>query len=147
LTDRLEEQAYAYFAKIDELGGMVQAVKQGFPQREIADAAFDLQREIDSGRRIVVGVNAFAEGDHRETEILRIDRELEGKQIDRLRAARAGRDSAALQSSLTAIESAAAVETNLMPLLIAAARAGATEGEIVHTLQRVWGDYRETPVF
>jgi methylmalonyl-CoA mutase N-terminal domain/subunit len=147
LTDRLEELAYGYFAKIDELGGMVQAVKRGFPQREIADAAFDLQREIDSGRRIVVGVNAFTEGDHRETEILRIDRELERKQIERLRAARAGRDGGALQSSLAEIRSAAAGETNLMPLLIDAARAGATEGEIVEALQRVWGDYRETPVY
>src|SRR4051794_27034194 len=63
LTDRIEEQAYEYFAKIDELGGMVQAVKDGYPQREIADAAFELQREIDSGRRIVVGVNSFTDGD------------------------------------------------------------------------------------
>src|SRR6476619_5364703 len=72
LTDRMEEQAYAYFAKIDELGGMVDAVKAGFPQREIADAAFTLQQEIDAGRRIVVGVNAFTEGDEAETPILRI---------------------------------------------------------------------------
>src|SRR6201997_1600202 len=71
LTDRMEEQCYAYFEKIDELGGMVDAVKRGFPQREIADAAFALQQEIDAGRRIVVGVNAFTEGDEAETPILR----------------------------------------------------------------------------
>src|SRR5438477_6967444 len=69
LTDELERQAYAYFARIDELGGMVEAVKQNYPQREIADAAFDLQCEIDSGKRIVVGVNAFTEGDEEETTI------------------------------------------------------------------------------
>jgi methylmalonyl-CoA mutase N-terminal domain/subunit len=63
LTDRMEQQAHEYFAKIDQLGGMVQAVKEGYPQREIADAAFDLQREIDSGKRVVVGVNALTEGD------------------------------------------------------------------------------------
>jgi len=148
LTDRLEQHCYEYFRKIDELGGMVEAVKRGFPQREIADAAFDLQREIDGGRRIVVGVNAFTEGDDRETSILRIDQELERKQIERLRAAKSGRDGAALEGSLAAIRAAAARErSNLMPLLIEAARAGASEGEIVESLQQVWGDYRELPVF
>ena len=86
LTDRLEQQAYEYFAKIDELGGMVQAVKDGFPQREIADAAFELQREIDSGRRIVVGVNSYTEGDDAATPILRIDPALERRQVDKLTA-------------------------------------------------------------
>jgi methylmalonyl-CoA mutase, N-terminal domain len=148
LTDRLEQHCYEYFRKIDELGGMVDAVKRGFPQREIADAAFDLQREIDSGRRIVVGVNAFTEGDDGETAILRIDRELERKQVDRLRAARSGRDAAAVEATLAAIRAAAARDReNLMPLLIEAARAGASEGEIVSSLQQVWGDYRELPVF
>jgi methylmalonyl-CoA mutase, N-terminal domain len=147
LTDRLEELAYDYFHKIDELGGMVEAVKQGFPQREIADAAFDLQREIDSGQRIVVGVNAFTEGGDSETPILRIDPALERKQIDRVRAAKANRDSAALEAVLAALKDAAAGRRNLMPLLLDAARARATEGEIVETLQQVWGDYRELPAF
>src|SRR5450755_3672424 len=89
LTDRLETMAYEYFEKIDELGGMVEAVKRGFPQREIADAAFHLQTEIDAGRRIVVGVNASTEGDGDETPILRIDPALERKQIDRLHSSRA----------------------------------------------------------
>ncbi len=86
----MEARAYEYFAKIDELGGMVEAVKQGYPQREIADAAFELQMEIDSGRRTVVGVNRFTEGDEQATELLRIDPTLERKQIDRVKAARAG---------------------------------------------------------
>jgi methylmalonyl-CoA mutase, N-terminal domain len=147
LTDRLEELAYEYFRKIDELGGMVEAVKQGFPQREIADAAFDLQREIDAGQRIVVGVNAYTEGGDNGTPILRIDPALEQEQIERVRAAKANRDGAALEAVLAALKDAAAGQRNLMPLLLDAARARATEGELVETLQQVWGDYRELPAF
>jgi methylmalonyl-CoA mutase N-terminal domain/subunit len=147
LTDLMEERAYAYFRKIDELGGMVEAVKRGFPQREIADAAFELQTEIDAGRRIVVGVNRYTEGDEQATEILRIDPALEAKQIARVKAVRADRDGAAVAACLAAIKDAAAGPTNLMPLLVDAARAHVSEGEIVQTLQEVWGDYREQPVF
>jgi len=147
LTDRMEEHCYAYFEKIDQLGGMVEAVKQGYPQREIADAAFELQQEIDAGRRIVVGVNAFTEGDEAETPILRIDPAMERRQVERVRAARAGRDSAPVEGVLSALRVAAANGENLMPLLIDAARAHVTEGEIVHALQEVWGDYRERPAF
>jgi methylmalonyl-CoA mutase N-terminal domain/subunit len=148
LTDRMEEQAYTYFARIDEVGGMVEAVKAGFPQREIADAAFTLQQEIDSGRRIVVGVNALTEGDETPTPILRVDPALERKQISRLNAVRARRDAAAVEAALSQIRVAAASRhQNLMPYLLGAARVHASEGEIVHALQGVWGDYRETPVF
>ncbi len=147
LTDLMEEQAYAYFRKIDELGGMVEAVKRGFPQREIADAAFELQTEIDAGRRAVVGVNRYTEGDELATEILRIDPALEGKQIGRVQAARADRDEAVVAATLAAIKDAAGGQVNLMPLLLDAARAHVSEGEIVQTLQQVWGDYREQPVF
>ena len=148
LTDRMERQAYRYFEKIDELGGMVEAVKQGFPQREIADAAFALQQEIERGERIVVGVNAYTEQNERATAILRIDPALEGKQIGRLKAFRARRDSSAVASVLGALKTAAATPaTNLMPLLLDAARAHATEGETVAALQEVWGDYREAPSF
>jgi methylmalonyl-CoA mutase N-terminal domain/subunit len=147
LTDRMEEQAYDYFRKIDELGGMVEAVKRGYPQREIADAAFELQHEIDSGRRVVVGVNRYTEGDEQATQILRIDPALEQQQSDRVRAVRADRDDASVVQILESIKQAAGTDTNLMPLLIDAARAHVSEGEIVHALQQVWGDYRELPVF
>jgi methylmalonyl-CoA mutase, N-terminal domain len=148
LTDRMEELAYDYFQKIDQLGGMVEAVKRGFPQREIADAAFELQHEIDSGRRTVVGVNRFTEGDEGQLAILRIDPALEQQQITRVQAARADRDQEAVAAVLRAIGEAAENEqTNLMPLLIDAARAGVSEGEIVQALQQVWGDYHELPVF
>jgi methylmalonyl-CoA mutase N-terminal domain/subunit len=147
LTDRLEHHCYEYFRKIDELGGMVDAVKRGFPQREIADAAFDLQREIDEGRRVVVGVNAFTEGDDGGTEILRIDKALEARQVDQVKAFKAARDMAGVEAVLLAIREAAAHDVNLMPLLIDAARLGVSEGEMVESLQQVWGDYRELPVF
>jgi methylmalonyl-CoA mutase N-terminal domain/subunit len=147
LTDQMEAQAYEYFAKIDELGGMVEAVKQGYPQREIADAAFELQMEIDSGRRTVVGVNRFTEGDEQATEILRIDPALEQKQINRVRAIRAQRDEAAVSACLEKIKAAGAGDQNLMPLFLDAGRAGVSEGEIVSALQEIWGDYREIPAF
>jgi methylmalonyl-CoA mutase N-terminal domain/subunit len=147
LTNRMEEQAYAYFAKIDELGGMVEAVKQNYPQREIADASFELQREIDAGRRVVVGVNAFTEGDDAETPILRIDPTLERRQVEKLRAVKADRDTRALEHALADLKAAADSQRNLMPMLVDAARLHASEGEIVHALQDVWGDYRERPVF
>jgi methylmalonyl-CoA mutase N-terminal domain/subunit len=148
LTDRLEQQAYAYFAKIDELGGMVQAVKRGYPQREIADASFSLQQEIEAGRRIAVGVNAYTEGGGEQTPILRIDPSVERKQINRLNGFRARRDGVAVERSLASLRQAASTDSeNLMPTLLEAARAHASEGEIVEALQAVWGQYREAPVF
>ena len=148
LTDRMEQRAYGYFSKIDELGGMVQAVKLNYPQREIADAAFALQREIDSGERIVVGVNSFVAADEQPIPTLRVDPALERKQIGRLRAARARRDGAAVERALATLrDDAAHDDRNLMEPLLACARAHASEGEIVQSLQQVFGDYAETPVF
>jgi methylmalonyl-CoA mutase, N-terminal domain len=148
LTDEMERQAYDYFAKIDELGGMVEAVKRNFPQREIADAAFRYQQEVDSGERVVVGVNAFQTPDEEPIEILRIDPALERKQIDRLQSVRAGRDAAEVERALGALrEHAARPDANLVPALLDCARAHASEGEIVGALQDVFGTYSEAPVF
>jgi methylmalonyl-CoA mutase N-terminal domain/subunit len=148
LTDRMEEAAYDYFRRIDELGGMVEAVKQNFCQREIADASYELQGRIDHGDRIVVGVNRYTEGDDGQTEILRIDPALERKQIDRVAAVRGRRESAAVEAGLAALKDAAARDgENLMPHLLDVARAHATEGEIISALQEVFGSYTETPVF
>jgi methylmalonyl-CoA mutase, N-terminal domain len=147
LTDRMEQAAYEYFQRIDELGGMVEAIKQNYPQREIADASFRLQREIERGERIVVGVNRYQQAEERPLSILRIPPELERKQIDRVRAIRAGRDAAAAERALNQLREAAASERNLMEPLLDAARAHCTEGEIVESLQRVFGTYTETPVF
>jgi len=147
LTDEMERQAYAYFARIDELGGMVEAVKRNFPQREIADASYELQGEIDSGRRLVVGVNSYRNEDEEPLPILRIDPALERKQIGRVQAVRAARDAARVEAVLAEVRRQAATGANLMPVLLDCARAHATEGEIVHALQDVWGAYTETPVF
>ena len=148
LTDEMEARAYEYFAKIDELGGMVDAVKLNYPQREIADAAFTLQREIDAEERVVVGVNRYVLADEQPIPTLRIDAALEPKQIGRLQAARARRDGAAVERALAALrEDAAHEDRNLMDPLLACARAHASEGEIVQSLQQVFGDYTETPVF
>ncbi len=127
---------------------MVEAVKLNYPQREIADAAFALQQEIDSGERVVVGVNSFLATDEQPIPTLRVDPALERKQIGRLQAARAGRDGAAVERALAALrEDAAHADRNLMEPLLDCARAHASEGEIVQSLQQVFGDYAETPVF
>jgi len=147
LTDEMEEAAYGYFARIDELGGMVEAIRRNFPQREIADASFRFQQELNERKRIVVGVNDFVQEDDDETPILRIDPALEQKQVDRLQATRARRDGAEVERTLAELKAAAAGEANLMPPIIAAARARVSEGEMIAALQEVFGTYTESPVF
>jgi methylmalonyl-CoA mutase, N-terminal domain len=151
LTDRMEQRCYEYFAKIDQLGGMVAAVKSNYPQREIADAAFELQQQIDAGERVVVGVNRFESDAEEPIPTLRVDPALERKQLDRLQGTRARRDGAEVERTLAALRAAAAdgegEGANLMEPLLDCARAHASEGEIVESLQRVFGDYTETPVF
>ena len=147
LTDEMERAAYEYFARIDELGGMVEAIKQSYPQREIAEASFRLQEEIERGERVVVGVNRYQQEDERQLEILRIPAELERKQIGRVQTVRARREPGAVESALSELRGAAAADRNLMEPLLDCARAHASEGEIVQSLQRVFGTYTETPVF
>jgi methylmalonyl-CoA mutase, N-terminal domain len=148
LTDEMERAAYEYFARIDELGGMVEAIKRGFPQREIADASFRYQQEVDSGRRVVVGVNEYRLEGEEPVELHRADPAVERKQGDRLQRTRADRDSAAVEGALAELKRAAAADgENLMPHFIEAARARASEGEMIASLQEVFGSYTEQPVF
>jgi methylmalonyl-CoA mutase N-terminal domain/subunit len=147
LTDRMEAAAYEFFAKIDELGGMVAAIEANYPQREIADAAYRYQEEVDSGQRIVVGVNGYQHEDEGHIELLRIAPELERKQVGRIQAVKAARDGGAVESALGALREAAAGDVNLMEPLLDCARVNCSEGEIVQSLQRVFGTYTETPVF
>ncbi|HYZ28869.1 MAG TPA: methylmalonyl-CoA mutase family protein, partial [Thermoleophilaceae bacterium] len=135
------------FRKIDELGGMVQAIEQNYPQREIAEASFRYQEEVESGQRIIVGVNGYEVDDDPPLEILRIAPELERKQVGRVQAVRSGRDGVAAESALAALREGAAADVNLMDPLLDCARADCTEGEIIESLQRVFGTYTETPVF
>jgi methylmalonyl-CoA mutase, N-terminal domain len=146
LTDEMERAADEYFARIDELGGMVEAIKQNFPQREIADASFRYQQEVDQRKRIVVGVNDYI-SDESETPILRIDPALERKQKGRVEATKARRDSAEVERTLAELKAAAATDANLMPPIIACAKARVSEGEMVAALQQVFGRYTELPVF
>ncbi len=147
LTDEMEAAAYGYFARIDELGGMVEAIRRNYPQREIADASFTYQQELNERKRIVVGVNDFVQDDEEPTPILKIDPALERKQVDRLQATRARRDGAAVETALSDLKAVAAGEGNLMPPILAAARARATEGEMIAAMQEVFGTYTESPVF
>jgi methylmalonyl-CoA mutase, N-terminal domain len=148
LTNRLEQEAYDYFGRIRDLGGVVEAIKENFFQREIAEASFRFQSEVESGERVIVGVNRFADADERELEILKIDAALEQKQIDRVQAVRIRRDSAAAESALARLKrEAAEADTNLMPAIIDASRAYVTMGEMCEALRETWGVWRETPVF
>ncbi len=148
LTNTLETQAYEYFDRIERLGGVVPAIKDNFFQREIADASFRYQSEVESGKRVVVGVNRYLLEDEEPIPILKIDPALEQKQIERLAAVRARRDSAAVEALLAALKEAAATDgVNLMPPIVDAARAYVTLGEMCDALREVWGVWRETPVF
>jgi methylmalonyl-CoA mutase N-terminal domain/subunit len=148
LTNRMEQAVEEYFAAIDERGGIVAAIAEGYPQREIADAAFRYQSQLDSGERIIVGVNAFTEVvDGQSPDVLIIDVDVEREQADRLAQLRAGRDNTSVATRLDALKEVAAGTENTMPAIIDAVRARATEGEIVAALREVFGVYRETPVF
>jgi methylmalonyl-CoA mutase, N-terminal domain len=148
LTNRLEAEAYDYFDRIRTLGGVIPAIKENFFQREIADASFRYQSEVEAKQRIIVGVNRYELEEDTSVEILRIDPALEQKQVDRVQALRARRDSAAVEAALTALKQAAARDdANLMPLIVDASRAYVTMGEMCDGLREVWGVWRETPVF
>jgi methylmalonyl-CoA mutase N-terminal domain/subunit len=148
LTDEMEIAAHEYFARIDELGGMIAAIEQSFPQREIADAAFRHQQEVDSGLRIVVGVNDYLQDDDEPIPTQRVDPALERKQAGRVAAVRARRETAEVERTLAELEEAASSpDANLMPPIIECARVFATEGEMVAALQEVFGTYTENPVY
>jgi methylmalonyl-CoA mutase N-terminal domain/subunit len=147
LTNRLETEAYEYFDRIRALGGVVPAIKENFFQREIADASFRYQSEVEAKQRIIVGVNRYQQREDTELEILRIDPALETKQIERVTALRARRDSAKVEETLAALKRGAEGDENLMPLIVDASRAYVTMGEMCDTLREIWGVWRETPVF
>jgi methylmalonyl-CoA mutase N-terminal domain/subunit len=146
LTDEMERQAEAYFKRVDELGGVIPAIEAGFFQKEIADAAFRYQQELEDKRRLVVGINEFLVDDDPPIDILRIDPKLESQQAARVQEVRRKRDAAKCSKALTDLGKAAAGTDNLMPYILDAVRAYATEGEIMQTLIGVFGLYTETAV-
>jgi methylmalonyl-CoA mutase N-terminal domain/subunit len=147
LTSELERQAYEYFDRIEELGGVVPAIEENFFQREIAEASYRYQSEVEAKQRIIVGVNRYELEDEQPLEILRIDPALEQKQIDSVQAVRGRRDSAAVEHALAELKRAAEGDANLMEPIMDASRLYVTMGEMCDALRDVWGIWRETPVF
>jgi methylmalonyl-CoA mutase, N-terminal domain len=148
LTNRLEAEAYEYFDRIRKLGGVIAAIKENFFQREIAEASFRYQHEVEQRQRIIVGVNRYQHADEEPLELLHIDPSLEEEQISRVRALRARRDSAAVEQALTRLKEDAAHEhRNLMGPIVDASKVYVTMGEMCDALRGVWGVWRETPVF
>ncbi len=148
LTNELERQAYDYFERIEELGGVIPAIEQNFMQREIAEASFRYQSEVERRERVVVGVNRYELDEEQPIELLRIDPALEQKQIERVQAVRERRDTAAAEAALARLKEDAAHEgRNLMEPIMDASRAYVTMGEMCDALREVWGTWRETPVF
>jgi methylmalonyl-CoA mutase N-terminal domain/subunit len=146
LTDQLEREAEGLFAEIEAQGGVVAAIEGGWFQRQIAGSAARFQREVESGRRVIVGVNDFVEEHEPALDILRIGEDADRMQRDALRALRASRDAAAVTARLAALRSAALADQNVIPAMLDCARAYCTLHEIRDVLERVYGAYRE-PVF
>ncbi len=143
LTDEMERRALEHIRRIDELGGMLRAVEEGYPQREIAESAYRWQRDIESGERIVVGVNRFRSDEAEPIPILKIDETVARAQVERLRAVKAERDGSRAAETLAALERAAREGANVVPPVIEAVKAYATLGEISDVLRKVHGVYRE----
>ena len=148
LTDRMEKEAEDYFEKIEDMGGVITAIEKGFFQREIAYAASEYQRKVDSKRRIVVGVNKFVkENEKIEIPIMEIGQDVGQKQLDALNQLRSERDEDTVQQALTDIQEACADGSNLLKPIVAAAKADATLGEIVVSLKAEFGEWQEAAVF
>ncbi len=147
LTNGMEEAAEEYFRKIEEKGGVLAGIEEGFFQREIADAAYRYQQEVDRRERLIIGVNAFQEEAAETIPVLHVDPKVESIQLESLRAVRQRRDQASVDRALEAIRNAAVGDQNLMEPIIDAVRVYATEGEIIRAMRSVFGTYREVSVF
>jgi methylmalonyl-CoA mutase, N-terminal domain len=146
LTNEIEKHALGYLDKIDAMGGMLKAIERGYVQQEIQNAAYEYQQAVDRLEQVVVGVNQFEQEQERPIDILRIDEQLEQRQVERVRELRARRDKGPWEASLKAIEDAARTGANLMPAIVTAVEANATVGEISDTMRRVFGEYKEAVV-
>jgi methylmalonyl-CoA mutase N-terminal domain/subunit len=146
LTSQVEEAAKEYMRKIDALGGTLRAIENGYVQREIQQAAYDYQKFIESGQRVVVGVNRYQDERGTPLPLLRIDPEVERSQVERLGKLRARRDASRLQAALRQVEETARSEQNLMPAILEAVKAYATVGEISDVMRKVFGEYQESVV-
>ena len=143
LTNRMESEAKAYFDKLDEMGGMIEAIQRGFPQSEIHRAAVAYQKETDNRERIIVGVNAYAEPEERRVSVLKIKGAVEKKQVQRLKQRKKSRNAKKVASVLSQLAVTAEANNDLMPAVMDAVRAQSTVGEICEVFRRVYGEYRE----
>jgi len=141
LTDELEEKAIAYLTRIDSMGGMVQAIASGYPQREIEEAAYRYQKEIEDKQRVIVGVNEFASEGEAPFDTMKVDPRLEEQQVERLRAFRAARSQEAAQRALSDLKRAAQGTQNVLPHIVSAVKARSTLGEIANALREVFGEH------
>jgi methylmalonyl-CoA mutase N-terminal domain/subunit len=146
LTNRMEKEVYAYFAKIQALGGVIPAIERGFPQREIAEAAYRYQMEIDTQQRVVVGVNKYKEVEPVRIPLLEMDPQGYERQVARLDRVRADRDNERVGIALGALREAARGTDNTMPYILDCVRAYATLGEIMDVFRQVFGEYREPTI-
>ena len=146
LTRDLEEETLAYFDTIDRMGGMVEAIEQGYPQREIAESSYRFQQAVEQRDKVIVGVNDFVSADHQPIQLLYIDDSASVRQLEKLERLRATRDNGRVQRALDVLKEGAKGAVNTMPLLIEAVRAYATVGEMCDALREVWGEYEETPI-
>ncbi len=147
LTNRMEQGSEEYFAKIEELGGVLAAIDKNFFQQEIADAAYRYQKEIEAKDRIIVGVNEFSQEEQLGIDLLKIDPEVELAQVQRLKQLRQTRDNIRVQNTLEELRNAAQGTDNLIPRILDCVRAYTTEGEIIQVLREVFGEYKEKAVF
>ena len=143
LTTKLEQKAVDYIEKIDRMGGMLKAIENGYPQREIQQAAYDYQRAVETKKAIVVGVNKFQIEEDETIPIQRIDPQIEREQVERVRAIRARRNAEKAENSLTKLAAAATADENLLPKILDCVENYVTVGEISHRLRKIWGEYRE----
>ncbi len=148
LTDEMEKRAGEYLRRIDEMGGIIRAVEEGYPQKEIGESAYRYQREVEEGDRLIVGVNAFKSDKEEPVSLLSIDEKVAEEQVERLRQVKAQRDPKAVAEALSKVEAACRDEKqNLMPKVIEAVKAYATLGEVSDVFRKVWGQYREGGLF
>jgi methylmalonyl-CoA mutase N-terminal domain/subunit len=147
LTDEMEKRAMEYIRRIDEMGGIIRAVEEQYPQKEIGESAYRYQREVEQGDRLIVGVNAFKSEKAAPIELLHIDEKVAEEQQARLAQVKAERDNAAVQAALAKVEVAARGTDNMMPPVLEAVKAYATLGEICDVFRKVWGAYREGGMF
>jgi len=143
LTSRIETEAEEYIRQIDAMGGVVRAIELGFPQKEIAEAAYHFQRQLDRGEKVMVGVNKHQTGEEPPMELLRIDPTIEERQVARVRAFKQARDQGRVRERLGAVRAACQDGSNLMPVLIAAVKDGVTLGEVCDVYREEFGVYRD----